>query len=378
MKKRNIVEIKVAKTDREFVGIKSKNNQATVTFPIGYNIKEEIMDAKETKKVRKVYDDVNVLMKVLEEFKDSRYKIGEDEFCYSSGIFIIENYLKKGLYNRQELQCEKNAKGKIEWKKTIQIREPIYVAGSYMYLHTDNHKIFDRECKITEIQKFCLNISFKILGWLYNYSETFDSIYKYLRKEEMIYELLKELNKVNEDGKKKLLEQMILFIKGTQTNISGNDEFEVGTYYFDKVWENLLKKQIYSLKQEKKCLPTTYYVADDKKTNSSLLPDILIEDDKKILIIDAKYYKLGALPESADICKQLFYGQYIMHCNKNCEVINMFFLPQLLNEDEFYMYGYANADHLDEKHNIFTYYLDTKSVMKDNKVIKKLLQNILN
>ena len=94
-------KIKVAKTDREFVGIKSKNNQATVTFPIGYNIKEEIMDAKETKKVRKVYDDVNVLMKVLEEFKDSRYKIGEDEFCYSSGIFIIENYLKKGLYNRQ-------------------------------------------------------------------------------------------------------------------------------------------------------------------------------------------------------------------------------------------------------------------------------------
>ena len=43
LKIRNIVEIKVAKSDREFVGIKVLNNKVKITFPIGYRIKEEII-----------------------------------------------------------------------------------------------------------------------------------------------------------------------------------------------------------------------------------------------------------------------------------------------------------------------------------------------
>ena len=86
------------------------------------------------------------------------------------------------------------------------------------------------ENKITQIQKYCLNIITKILGWLYNCSNIYEKIENYFSKEEMIYELLNELNMINEDRKKKLLEQMLLFLRGTQTTLFGKEEFEVGTY----------------------------------------------------------------------------------------------------------------------------------------------------
>ena len=376
MKKTNKVEVKVAKTDREFVGIKIINDQAIITFPIGYNIKEEIIAVTETQKIRKLYEDVKILMTTIEEAKEELYETGYKKFSFSSAIFILEDYLKNGLYDVQEKQCKKKAKGKIIWKKTIQEREPIYSAGNYIYLDTYHYNICEIESKIAQIQKYCLNISSGILGWLYNCSSIYDD-HKCFSKEEMIYELLNELNQVNEDRKKKVIEQMILFLNGTQTSLDGKEEFQVGSRYFNKVWENILRKQTYGLYKQKSCFPTTYYVIEKKIMNSKLLPDITIQKDKKIVIIDAKYYRQGELPASSDICKQLFYGQYIMYENPNDRVINIFMLPKKITQVEstegFFQIGYANAEYLSEKHKILTYYLDTKSVMQNHKIIKKIL-----
>lgn len=380
MKKTNTVEVKVAKTDREFVGIKIINNQAIITFPIGYNITEEIITTSEKEKIRKLYDDVKILMTTIEDAKDELYETGYEEFSFSSAIFILEDFLKNGLYDVQEQQCKEKAKGKIVWRRTIQEREPIYSAGNYIYLDTYNYNICEIESKVTQIQKYCLNISSKILGWLYNCGSIYDD-HKYFSKKEMIYELLNELNKINEDRRKKLLEQMILFLNGTQTSLYGKEEFEVGSRYFDKVWEKILRKQVYSLYKQKQCFPTTYYFIEKKIVNSKLLPDITIQKNKKIVMIDAKYYRQGDLPESADICKQLFYGQYIMHENPKTKVINIFMLPRKITEQEstegFFQIGYANAEHLSEKHRILTYYLDTKSVMENHKVVKEILLKYL-
>lgn len=373
MNKTNTIEVKVAKTDREFVGIKITNNKAIVTFPIGYQIAEKVTYVNEKEEIEQLYYDVRLLMTNIEEAKEILYDTGYQPFCFSSSIYILEDFLKNGLYHEQGNQSKKNTQGKIQWRKTIQSKEPVYSAGNYIYLDTYNYNICFTENKITQIQKYCLNISSKILGWLYNCSNIFDEAQNCFSKEEMIYELLNELSMVNEDRKKKLLEQMLLFLRGTQTSIFGKDEFEIGTYYFDKVWENILRKQVYQLYKQKKSFPTTYYFMEEKMINSKLLPDIIIEVNKKIVIMDAKYYKIGTFPESADICKQLFYGQYIMNENKKFKVVNSFLLPQKFTNK----IGYANAEHLDKKHRIFTYCLDTRAVMRSNQTIKKLLENII-
>lgn len=380
MNKTNTIEVKVAKTDRDFVGLKLKKEQASITFPIGYDIIEEIITTNDKKKISKLYTDVKILMLKLEETKEELYDTGEQRFSFSSAIYILEDFLKNGLYCEQENRSKKNAQGKIDWRKTIQTKEPIYSAGRYIYLDTDNYNICHTENKITQIQKYCLNISSKILGWLYNCSTMFEKLDEKFCKQEMCYELIKELNKTNEDIKKKLLEQMLLFLNGTETSLFGKEEFEIGTYYFDKVWENMLREQAYSLYSHKRCIPTTYYFIEDKIWNSKLLPDITVAKNKTIVIMDAKYYKLKSLPQSADICKQLFYGRYIMNENKRTKVINAFILPHKVttqvNKQHFFQLGYANAEHLNKKHRIFTYYLDTKSAMKSSKVMKGVLEKL--
>ncbi len=380
MSKANTIEVKVAKTDRDFVGIKVNKNHASITFPIGYDIKEEVIATCDKEKIGQLYIDVKILVKNIEEAKDELYGTGYQEFSFSSGIYILEDFLKNGLYCEPKNQCKKNTQGKIQWRKTIQTKEPVYSAGKYIYLDTYNYNICHTPSKITQIQKYCLNISSKILGWLFNCSSMFDELDMIFTKEEMIYELLTELNKTNEDVKKKLLEQMLLFLNGTETSLYGREEFEVGTYYFDKVWEKVLRCQAYFLYPHKKCIPTTYYFIEDKILNSKLLPDITVEKDKKIVIMDAKYYKLESLPQSADICKQLFYGQYIMNENKKSKIMNVFILPQKvtneMHKQHFFQVGYANAEHLNEKHRIWTYYLDTKSVMMNRKIMKDVLEEL--
>ncbi len=379
LKIRNIVEIKVAKSDREFVGIKVLNNKVKITFPIGYRIKEEIIKIDNREKIKSIFNDVKLLMTTIEKFKSELYEAGNNEFNFSSAIFIIEDFIKNGLYNEQVNISKKNTSGKINWKKTILQMQPIFIKGNYLYIETYNYSIYGRQNKVTEIQKYCLSIISKTLGWLYNIHNSYIE-YQYIEKKEMMYELITELNKTNEDRKKKLLEQMILFIDGTETSIIGNEEFEIGTLYFDKVWENILRKQIYSINKEIKCYPTTYYYIDKKIENSKLLPDITIQNQNNIIIIDAKYYSIGNLPESSDICKQLFYGQYIMHKNLKCKIKNIFILPQNLDEkitdNKFINIGYANAEHLTEKNRIYIYYIDVKSLLEGNLIMKELLEEI--
>lgn len=381
MKRRNTVEIKVAKTDREFVGIKIKNNNAIVTFPIGYRITEKVINTNEKEEIEQLFYDVKLLMTNIEQCQDALYDTGYQQFSFSSSIYILEDFLKNGLYNEKGSQNKKNTQGKIQWRKTIQSKIPAYSAGNYIYLDTYNYNICSRENKITQIHKYCLSIITKILGWLYNCNNIYEEVENYYSKEEMIYELLNELNMINEDRKKKLLEQMLFFLRGTQTTFFGKEEFEIGTYYYDKVWENVLRKQAYLLYQKKQSFPTTYYFMEKKIINSKLLPDIIINTGKTIVIMDAKYYKIGSFPESADICKQLFYGQYIRNENKKYKIFNTFLLPQkFINEEtqeKFWKLGYANAEHLSKKDRILTYYLDTKSVMASNKTIKRLLENIV-
>lgn len=375
----NVIEVKVAKTDREFVGIKVSNNKVTITFPIGYEIVEETIKTSNREKIKKLYNDVKILMTTIEKSKNELYGTGYKEFNFSSAIFIIEDFIKNGLYNKPKNICQKNTNGKINWKRTILQMQPIYTKGNYIYLQTYNYNICETENKVTEIQKYCLSVSLQILGWLYNFNDIFNE-HLHMNKREMIYVLMDELNQTNEDRKKKLLEQMILFINGTETSIIGEEEFEVGTLYFDKIWEGILRKQVYALYQEKNCYPTTYYYIDTKIVNSKLLPDITIQNDSRIVIIDAKYYTIGNLPESSDICKQLFYGQYIMHKNPKCKITNIFILPQNLQknsaDDKFINIGYANAEHLADKHRIYTYYLDVKSLLENQSTIKRLLKEI--
>lgn len=370
------IVIKIAKNDKDFVGIKVKQKVMTITFPIGYRIEENIIESpmNETNRIQ----DIKALMRCLDITNMDYYEEGIEQFCFSSAFYIIDYYLKYGLYKKSNNQTQLNKNGKINWKKTLTNTEPIYLKGNIIYNDFYTRTNIREESIITSIQKYCLSVSTKILGWMYDIAPIkIENIN--LSVNEMLYHLNKELYATNVDNKKSIIKEMINLISGTNTtSILNNKEVAIGRYHFDKVWERLLKKELYRTFNEYNCLPNTYYVdsKNNKIMNSDLYPDMIIKEKNTIIIIDAKYYQLNNLPPSSDVCKQLFYSQFIKHRNRNYKIINMFLLPKNLKQ-EYEYYGYAASEQTKKEEKIMTYYIDTKCVLKDHQAIKKLINSLL-
>lgn len=368
--------INKAHDDTQFVGLKIKNNVVKITFPIGYNIDPCEFSVTDSN-ISNYYEDIKILLNSLDVNTNDYYEAGSEKFSFSSAAHIIENYLKYGDYKENRGKTIYNGSGKIDWKKTIAVIEPIYSNGNIIYNNYYTLANGNQETIITRIQSFCLYASIKVIGWLYGIKNISEIQKINMSNEEMLYYLNKELYNTNEDNKKNILKDMINFISGTSiSDIIENQEISIGRYHYDKVWENILREQMYRMFDKVTCFPDTYYKEENGTIykNSNLIPDIVVKIGNKIVIVDAKYYKIGFLPQTSDICKQMFYGQYIKSKNKKKEIINIFLLPNQLNTYYSY-YGYAATEHLEDK--IYTYYLDIKSVLKNSDCIYVFIKNLI-
>ncbi len=376
----NSVEVKVAIRDTDFVGLKIKNDDVKIIFPIGYNIEENTYVFSDEMEIKNLSEDFSNLMRVLENAPTGYYDDGEIKFNFSSAISIMKNYLQYGLYREQDDITKLEDRGKINWKETMINVKPILWNHSIVYSEFYVDKNCNIDSVVTIIQKFCINYINIVLWWMYGSSKgiVFQEIDMNMQVDKMIYELNRKLYQVNDDYSKKVINDMLLFLNGTKiVNISENEEICVGRKYFDKIWERQLRSQIYS--DFEKCedaYPTTYYVLDGKNkiVNNSLIPDIVFKVDDLLIIIDAKYYMIGTFPKSSDICKQLFYEKYLR--KKYKEIINIFILPNNLKE-KFKIKGYALAEGFDDESKIEIYYLDTKSMLKNKNALKELIINII-
>ena len=375
----NNIKVKVAVNDTEFVGLKIKNNSAKIIFPIGYNIEEKEYNVKNNE-LNNITDDIKYLMKVLENIPTEYYEQGTIKFNFSSAIKIIDNYLKYGLYKEKDDFIKLNGNGCINWKETIIYTKPTLWNNSLIYLDYYTNSSNDIESVITDIQKYCINYSYRVLWWMYGNDEKviIPQSNKKMDVEYMLFELNRKLMKVNDDYSKKVICNMLDFLHGTQNvQISEDEEICIGRRYFDKIWERQLRTQIYSMYEKyDDAYPTTYYVlhGEEKITNRSLIPDIVFKKDDYLIIVDAKYYSIGNLPQSSDICKQIFYGKYLR--KKNKKIINIFVLPDKL-KGKFDIKGYALAEGFGEENKIDLCYIDTRAVLKDKIAIKELICNII-
>lgn len=369
------IKIEIATNDLQFVGLKINNNSINITFPIGYNIEEK--EIKTLEELKKYKEDILILFTTLEKNKDNDYHDGNEKFSFLSASYLIEHYLKYGLYKETSLETNYKNTGQINWKKTITKTEPIYYNETLIYNNYYTNTNNDLQNIITTIQKYCLNISIKIIGWLYKIDDYHISNTLSLTPEEMLYYLNKELQITNEDNKKILLKELIYFIKGTSiSEINQSKKISIGRNNFDKTWENILRNNLYKHFQKIDCTPKSYYKTNKGTIieNSNLIPDIIIKYNDKIIIIDAKYYQINSLPQTSDICKQIFYGEYVKNKYKQCQIINIFLLPNNI-KNAYQYYASAYVEH--SKEQIKTYYIDTKTVLQSKNIYSKLLENAL-
>lgn len=395
-----------------FVGLKYKKDQINVFLPIGYN-KQVFSTDDELISEQKI--DLLLLLKTValvkslnNEKTDFGDNIGNnDEVPYNSLIWIISDYFNNGLYQEIDKKYSQKGHGKINWKKTLN-SEHYFEDDSVTFINPYYESSIQRSTLITELNNYCLHISFKYIGFLFgkvflpecniNEESIKDNIQYYMDV------INKELSKSFNDRKKTLLTNMKRILM-----MSFDDSFEVqptyGTRRYEYAWEKMVNDTLGSKIDISKFFPNAYWNIQGKveEDKSKLRPDSILLNSNKVYILDAKYYKYGItgnisdLPHTDSIQKQITYGDHISNnpqtygVEKN-NIYNAFILPFNKDEKPFkcddnikYM-GYANSAWRDKKENynyekILLLLIDTKYMIdcfyqREIADLKKLIELI--
>ena len=368
-----------------FVGIECINGRVRVSFPLGYRFYGD-----NDEDIRK---DISLLIRTLTnntEKRDSKYTrvnnvFDEVEEPIQSYIFIIQNYLSKGLYKEKEVTYIQNNSGKINWDRTIKRQQPAISNGNIYYLDliTKKNQIKNDEL-ITQIHKYCVQVSFEKLWWLYL---SYNPIKEKIELNDRLFRrvLNEKINSTFNDDSKLLFEHMLAIIE-RKSNNNDSIDYKYGTNSFEHVWEKMIDKT-FGIKNKNIFFPkTSWYINGKQHNQTSLKPDTIMVNENNLYVLDAKYYKYGetknvnSLPGTDSISKQIVYGEYAhnkvknKYKNKINEVFNAFILPHdktKYGKERFEYCGYATGDWKEGRNNsryeyekIQTILLDVKDLME--------------
>ena len=321
-----------------FVGVKADSDNVVVYFPLGYQLPKDEYTLKK---------DIQCLFRIL-----SRFTVKEDKlihlkkheapqtvnFPIKAYLDIIEYYLSTGnYYYEKEVQYELGGHGRTDWGKTLKKVVPLVQGRSFIYTknvaRVNNPK--DNNF-ITELNKVCVYESFEKLGWLYGGLTTQKTTFTFDTKQAIAILDLK-IHQVNDQKIKDLFNAMKAMIKYMDER-TVDKQFFFCTNRFEYVWQAMIDK-VFGIADKDRYFPRAKWVVrqgtDKGIPRHTLEPDSIMLIGKKYYVIDAKYYRYGAtgridhLPNSADINKQITYGEYIKNTSDpgNENLFNAFLMP---------------------------------------------------
>lgn len=302
-----------------FVGIKVDSDNAMVYFPMGYQLSESDEDVRQ---------DILQLISVLSEFseiKDSLLHVQKFEtpqsvvFPVNAYMNIIRYYLDhQGYYKEKELVRKRGDRGRKDWGASLKNNVSFFQEDGTPFFndYTVIGSTPNEENLITQINKYCVYKSFKLLGWLFTSHLPADPHIESQHKL-FIYTLQRKLAITHNDKHKQLFKSMISMIEhlDEQTN---DKQFYYGTDRFEYVWEKLIDA-VFGVSNKSDYFPRTRWRLrhGNQRDNYALEPDTIMLYGDKIYVLDAKYYCFGTtgkanhLPESTSINKQITYGEYV-------------------------------------------------------------------
>lgn len=381
---------KIAQQRDDFIGVCFEQDTPSICFPYGYRINQsnenEIENEIECRK------DILNLLTILSTYQKEDDNIGVNQienqplqkFPLHAYMVIIQDFLRHGYYTVRETQYTSATSGKVHWKRTIAKEKPVVQSNGIAYLkmqvkkHYNNH-----EHLITEIHRHCVYESFIKMGWYYGLTLPAKPTSIFV-KPSFIATIREQLYKTNKDNEKLLFQNMLYVLEHTDGKNHLSQKFRFGTNKFEKVWEKLVDRTFgrISDQEKKKYFPKAQWkLADKIVPTNELYPDTIMLHDKKLYVIDAKYYRYGItndtnhLPEMSSIGKQVIYAQYIAG-NKEIDVSpnqirNIFMLPTNKgnHQDNYHCIGYAQMDWSEieqEYSKIYTILADTKHLMQNH------------
>lgn len=363
-----------------FVGIKCVNDDISVSFPLGFHLEED------EKKVRK---DILLLMSVLAKNTDKKESEFNNAVAYNdvklpiqAYLYIISDYYARGYYKECETVYEVAKRGKINWNRTIKTQRAYIQDNDIYYLDYVTKKRMTNENElITLIHEYCVYESFSKMGWLFT---SFVPPKPSIKVQQKMFAgvLKKKIAETFNDRNKQLFVNMLSVINSLGDD-GGATDFKYGTYRFEYVWEAMIDK-VYGIKNKADYFPRTKWVlSDGESQNAPLEPDTIMLANNAVYVLDAKYYKygrsgkVGDLPGSSSINKQITYGEYIDYALSKDNIYNAFIMPydafgeKFHTEKELHHIGNAESDWKSSDgtkpyERVAGILLDVKSLMKAN------------
>ena len=324
-----------------FVGIKADSDNATIYFPMGYELPSSDDELRR---------DIKNLFQVLATFTDKTDRVLHmDKFTAPQSVdFPIQAYLNVinyyldhngAYYTETEATYKVDKRGKTDWGRTIKTQTPMIQGRSFLYLdQVVRYSTPNNNRLITRIHKYCVYESFERIGWLYtsNRPEMPDIVFE---KSLFRATINDKLASTNNDNDKKLFRSMLAMIDFMDDKTI-DKQFYFGTDKFETVWEKLVDA-FFGEPNKDKYFPhakwTEKYGPSKGKPASALEPDSIMIYNGKYYVLDAKFYKYGvfpelgtgALPQSSDINKQITYGQFVKNRTtpSGSQVFNAFIMP---------------------------------------------------
>lgn len=275
--------------------------------------------------------------------------------------------------------------GKISWNKTIKNISPVVSKNRIAYLDfiIKKENVTDNEL-LTLINKYCVYEAFKNVGCLFT---SFMPKAPHIKcREKLFASVLKEKIAKTFNDKDRLLFLNMLDIVRFASRKHDGSTFFYGTNEFHVIWEKMVDQK-FGIDLSKSAKNDLYphinwkLFSEKSATKTPLIPDTIMipkTDEKKIYILDSKYYKYSYTHQSSDqplsesVPKQIVYGDRIKLKNKDKIVYNAFILPHDGNSIES-SEGFAFADWKEKdellslQHNcIQEIFIDTRELMYDH------------
>ncbi|MDU3176667.1 LlaJI family restriction endonuclease [Anaerococcus sp.] len=381
----------------EFVGIKSYSvddmQEIRIVFPMGYRLLDDD---------DQIRNSVLELVSVLEAYRDEQSRIPQSDsiennnmnrFPIKSYMTVIDQYLNNGYYQIREQQFARGTSGNINWSRTIKHESNSVIPSKngfiYPIYRIKKHSQSDKHL-ITEINKYCVYVSFLKIGWLYNLNppQKHDNYFSLDIYKQYLKDYILQTNVDND----KILFQAMLDILNYENPNNPPEDFYYGTNNFEFIWENLVQ-DTYGNVDKSYYFPRTKWILKDnkEKTKPPLQPDTIMKFANNVFVLDAKYYKYGIsknekdLPNSSSINKQISYGEFIVtnpkfqsEIDNGLNVYNAFLMPynsedelyhNSSDSDDYYSIGEAISDWKDGSqyyHRVQGILVDVNRLMKNN------------
>ena len=382
------------KKSYKFVGLNQKENNAEFVFPCQYLV--------DTQNKEQCKLEAKKLVKVIKGAYTNSLDYGniQNVFQYFSMIWLIQDFMENGYFKEVETTTKIASKGKIDWQKTVKENNFWLDNNNIVYNKFARKLTITKEFDLTtEIYKFCLEIALKNFGWMFEVSRCEKSIFANTssNRKMMVRFLKDKITKTYIDSKIMLFKNLYSILTNTQNNTT-TSTFALTDREFEYVFEKLIDNCFGTENARDYYNEYEYVLLDGVNESfenvSVSRPDTICIDNKKMFILDAKYYGYGYtksrydLPQTSSIVKQFAYEKYLdalygKKSEKKMSISSAFMLP-CSNADEPIKYvGYAKAK-LKEKSNnkekIHVFLIDLKTLVEtyfDSKLKQKMKREFI-